>query len=116
MFRQLCLLAVAFLAVAEAKHNHTAKSIKDSKSCGSSNKKSKTATFCVLAESPAIVVDGASIHSYTQGALFDCDDTVCSCFYLCFLFLLFLYLPFVNQIINKRGMLISIITASSYQR
>jgi hypothetical protein len=80
MFRQLCLLAVAFLAVAEAK-NHTAKSIKDSKSCGSSNKKSKTATFCVLAETPAIVVDpsSGSIHSYTQGALFNCDDTVCGC-------------------------------------
>jgi hypothetical protein len=79
MFRQLCLLAVAFLAVAEAK-NHTAKSIKDSKSCGHSNKKSKTATFCVLVDPPAFDVVGPSFQAYGQGALFDCDDTVSGCY------------------------------------
>jgi hypothetical protein len=96
MFRQICLLAVAFLAVTEANHNKTVKSVKESRSCGSSNKKSKTATFCVQVPppGPAIVDVGRFVSSYTEGALFDCDDTVSGyCRFLaCFVF----FLPFFS--------------------
>jgi hypothetical protein len=78
MFRHLCLLAVAFLAVSDAK-NHTAKHIKDSKPCGGNgNKKTKTASFCVGALTDYIDPQprGGAILTVTQGALFDCDDNV----------------------------------------
>jgi len=45
MFRHLCLLAVAFLAISDAKH------IKDSTPCGGTGyKKTKMVSFCVLVD------------------------------------------------------------------
>ena len=82
MFRQVCLLALAFLAVSEAK-NHTTKSIKDSKSCGSGFKKVKTTTFCTFVKTDAILPRPTSplfssdaILVGSAGELFDCDDVV----------------------------------------
>jgi hypothetical protein len=78
MFRHLCLLAVAFLAVSDAK-NHTAKHIKDSKPCGGNgNKKTKTATFCVIVSTDFVArtETAGGILSVTQGPLFDCNDNV----------------------------------------
>ena len=78
MFRHLYLLAVAFLAVSDAK-NHTAKHIKDSKPCGGNgNKKTKTATFCVIVNTDFVARTGTAggILSVTQGPLFDCNDNV----------------------------------------
>ena len=86
MFRHLCLLAVAFLAVSDAK-NHTTKHIKDSKPCGGNgNKKAKTASFCVIVDTDYVArtepfvattgTAGGGILSVTQGPLFDCDDKI----------------------------------------
>ena len=75
MFRHLCLLAVAFLAVSDAT-NH----IKDSKPCsGNGNKKTKTASFCVTELTGFIPVPppgppGGAILTVIQGRLFDCND------------------------------------------
>ncbi len=78
MFRQLCLLAVAFLAVADAK-NHTAKAIKDSKPCsGNGNKKVKTATFCTNIFTDYVTRGSGAqegILAVSQGPLFACDGT-----------------------------------------
>ena len=77
MFRHLCFLAVAFLAVSDAT-NHP-KHIKDSKPCGNKgSKKTKTASFCV-AELTGFIdppPPGGAILTTTQGILFDCDNTV----------------------------------------
>ena len=82
MFRQLCLVAVAFLALTEAK-NHTTKSIKEAKSCkNNGSKKTKTSTFCAAVFTDAIAredVLGGGFLSITQGALFDCDESVSTC-------------------------------------
>ena len=87
MFRQLCLLAVAFLAVADARNNEP-KSIKDSKSVKSSNKKTKATTLCADVKT---MVDmdkekakkGGLVSTISQGLLFDCDDKVRSCWEFC---------------------------------
>jgi hypothetical protein len=78
MFRHLCLLAVAFLAVSDARNN-TTRHIKDSKPCGGNgNKKTKTAVFCVNAFTGFLrdPSQGNAIGTITQGPLFDCDDNV----------------------------------------
>jgi hypothetical protein len=77
MFRQVCLLALAFLAVSEAK-NHTTKSIKESKSCGSGYKKVKTTTFCTFVKTDSLVTKETwpAILVGSAGELFDCDDVV----------------------------------------
>ena len=77
MFRQVCLLALAFLAISEAK-NHTTKSIKESKSCGSGSKKVKTTTFCTFVDTDSLVTKETwpTILVGSTGALFDCDDVV----------------------------------------
>ena len=79
MFRHLCLLAVAFLAVSDATKNHTTTHIKDTKPSGNNgNKKTKTASFCVAAVTDYInpAPPGGAILTVTQGRLFDCDDNV----------------------------------------
>ena len=78
MFRQLCLVAVAFLALTEAK-NHTAKSVKDSKP--SKSKKAKTTTFCAAVGTDFIAreAEAGGLLSITKGVLFDCDETVSTC-------------------------------------
>jgi hypothetical protein len=81
MFRQLCLVAVAFLALTEAK-NHTTKSIKEAKSCkNNGSKKTKTSTFCAAVFTDAIAreAEAGGFLSITQGALFDCDESVSTC-------------------------------------
>lgn len=83
MFRQVCLLAVAFLAVADAVNNEP-KSIKDSKSVGSSNKKTKATTFCADVRTSFDVdkmsaMKGGRMSTLSQGFLFDCDKKVRCC-------------------------------------
>ena len=81
MFRHLCLLAVAFLAVSDATKNHTATHIKDTKPCGNNgSKKTKTATFCANVSYDSVVNPAVGgFLAVTQGPLFDCDVVVSGC-------------------------------------
>lgn len=79
MFRHLCLLAAAFLAVSDATKNHT-KSIKDTKPYGNNGyKKTKTATFCWDMSYDSVSSVAGGLLAVAQGPLFDCNVEVSGC-------------------------------------